>query len=86
MILALIGIAVSVLFGYFITALLWPPGVSATSALGFAPAVGIGLCSIIFVVFRRPVFVVEGGLLLILGVAWFVLRKPAAPWRKALIA
>ena len=80
MILALIGIAVSVLFGYFITALLWPPGVSATSALGFAPAVGIGLCSIIFVVFRRPVFVVEGGLLLILGVAWFVLRKPAAPW------
>src|SRR5262249_55515882 len=74
-----IGIAVSLLLGYFITALLWPSGVSSTSALLFAPAIGIGLCSIIFVVFRRPVFVVEGGLLLILAVSWFVLREPALP-------
>jgi hypothetical protein len=79
MIPGLIGIAVSLLLGYFITALLWPSGVSRTAALLFAPAIGIGLCSIIFVVFRRPVFVVEGGLLLILAVSWFVLRKPALP-------
>src|SRR6516225_7258714 len=77
MIPALIGIAVSLLLGYFITALLWPSGVSSTPALLFAPAVGIGLSSIIFVVFRRPVFIVEGALLLILAVSWFVLRRPA---------
>src|SRR5262249_7876635 len=58
---------------------LLPRGVSGTWPLLFAPAVGIGLCSIIFVVFRRPVFVVEGGLLLILAASWFVLRRPAPP-------
>jgi hypothetical protein len=79
MILGLIGIAVSLLLGYFITGLLWPSAVSSTLALLFCPAIGIGLCSIIYVVFRRPIFVVEGGLLLILAVSWFVLRRPATP-------
>jgi hypothetical protein len=79
MIPALIGIAVSLLLGYFITSLLLPPGMAGAPSLLFAPAVGIGLCSIIFVVFRRPIFVVEGGLLLVSGVCWFVLRRPAIP-------
>jgi hypothetical protein len=83
MIPGLIGGAVSLLIGYFITALLWPSGVSRTPVLLFAPAIGIGLSSIIFVVFRRPMFIVEGGLLLILAAGWFVLKRPARPWLPA---
>lgn len=87
MILALAGIIVALLLGYFITTLLWPNQRSSSLPIAFAPAVGIGLCSMIFIAFRRPVFVIEGGLLIILAVAWFEFRKPAqslvsiARWR-----
>ena len=76
MILAFVGIAVSLLLGYFITALLWPPAIPRGLAIAFAPAVGFGLCSIIFIAFRRPVFIVEIGLLLICAAAWFIFKKP----------
>ena len=78
-VLALAGIIVALLLGYFITALLWPAQRIGILQMAFAPAVGIGLCSMIFIAFRRPVFVVEGSLLILLALAWFVLRKPAAP-------
>jgi hypothetical protein len=76
MIPGLLGITVSLLIGYFICALLWPEGVSRTLAIAFAPAVGIGVCSIIFIAFRRPMFVVESVLLTGLAAAWLVSKKP----------
>ena len=74
MILGLLGIAIAILLGYFITSLLWPSSLSPISAIAFAPAVGIGLCSLIFIIFRRPMFVAEVALFLILGTAWLILR------------
>jgi hypothetical protein len=74
MMLGLLGVVVAILLGYFITSLLWPSSVSPISAIAFSPAVGVGLCSVIFIIFRRPMFVAEGVLLLILGTAWLILR------------
>jgi len=79
MIFGLIGILISFLLGYFITTFLWPPTLSRASAMMFAPAVGLGLCSLIFVMFRRPMFVVEAGLLVLLGTAWLLFRRSAVP-------
>jgi hypothetical protein len=79
MISGLLGIAVSLAIGYFVCALIWPSDGSPNLAIFFAPAVGIGLCSLLFVVFRRPLFVIESALLLILAVAWFASGMPSAP-------
>jgi hypothetical protein len=77
MILALAGISVATLIGYFITSLLWPTDFNTPCAIFVAPAIGIGLCSIIFIAFRRPLFVIEAGLLLVLAICWFTLKKPS---------
>jgi len=79
MIFAIPAIVIAILLGYFTTALLWPQNLSPTLAIVFAPAVGLGLCSLIFVLFRRPMFVVEFASLLILGFTWLILRRPTAP-------
>src|SRR5262249_4418644 len=79
MILGLLGIAVSLAIGYFVCALIWPSDVSPDLAIFFAPATGIGLCSLLFIVFRRPFFGVECAVLLVLAVAWFASGKPSAP-------
>jgi hypothetical protein len=76
MILAIIGISVSLLLGYFATSLLWPPQLTRTPAALVALPVGIGLCSFIYIIFRRPVFVVEGSLLVIMGMVWLVFAPP----------
>jgi hypothetical protein len=76
---AILGIVIAILLGYFITALLWPQTLSPALPIVLAPAVGLGLCSLVFVLFRRPMFGVEFGLLLLLGSAWVMLRRPSMP-------
>jgi hypothetical protein len=83
MIAGLLGITISLLIGYFICAILWPDGVSRILTIAFAPPVGIGVCSIIFMLFRRPMFVVEGALLVALAVAWYVSKGPSLIGRPA---
>ncbi|HEY2380464.1 MAG TPA: hypothetical protein VGK48_04710 [Terriglobia bacterium] len=77
MIMAAVGIIISVLLGLCMVSLLWPSNLPRLLALVFAPAVGIGLCSLIFIAFRRPMFLVESGLLLVLAVACIYYRR----WR-----
>src|ERR1700733_11919007 len=69
--LSAIAFAVPILLGYFVTSLLWPQGPSRMLTWAFAPGVGAGLCSIIFIVFRRAMFTIDLGLLLVLAAVWF---------------
>jgi len=72
-----VGVAmlVMVLLGYFFTTLVLPRTFSQRVAFAFAPGMGAGLCSIIFFLFRRPMFTVEFTLLAVLFLAWFRYRR-----------
>src|SRR5262245_44105079 len=70
---------VMVLLGYFFTTLICPRTFPHRVALVFAPAMGAGLCSIIFFLFRRPMFTVEFALLAVLFLAWLRYRRPVLP-------
>ncbi len=83
-----IAFAVSWLLGYFLTVLLWPSAVSRRFVWAFAPGVGAGMCSLIFFVFRRPMFTLEFALLIFLFALWFFRRqtdsaesRPPGSWR-----
>jgi len=54
-----IAFATSTLLGFFLTSLLLPPRVSAGLTWILAVPTGIGLCSLIDFLFRRPMFTVE---------------------------
>ncbi len=71
-----IAVSVLVLLGYLAASFFWPRGLSQGTLWAFAPATGAGICSLIFFIFRRPMFTIEFALLLILGIAWFVRRRP----------
>jgi len=70
--------AVMMLLGFFVIELLLPPRtVSRSLTWALAPAVGAGLCSFILFLFRRPMFSVERGLLVVLFCLWVWKRRPA---------
>src|SRR5437867_4771355 len=75
MILAVLGIAILLLLGYFVASLLWPAAAPRQLVPVFAPAVGAGVCSMIFVAFRRPMFTAEAVLLFASGAAWLYRRS-----------
>ena len=85
-----VGFAVSTLLGYFVTTFLLSPKVARASAWAFAPGVGAGISSLIFFVFRRPMFTVEFALLTLFALGFLVrsmlFREPAPPisWRPSL--
>jgi Dolichyl-phosphate-mannose-protein mannosyltransferase len=62
---------VSVVLGYFCVSIFWPDNIPKAWAWAFAPPIGVGLCSITFTAFRRPMFTVEFGLLILSGWLWF---------------
>jgi len=85
-----VGFAVSALLGYFVTTFLLPPKSGRALAWAFAPAVGAGASSLIFFVFRRPIFTVEIALLTLFALGFLarsmLFREPAPPisWRLSL--
>ncbi|PYU90908.1 MAG: hypothetical protein DMG08_16640 [Acidobacteria bacterium] len=85
-----VGFAVSTLLGYFVTTFLVPPKSARALAWAFAPAVGAGASSLIFFVFRRPIFTVEIALLTLFALGFLarsmLFREPAPPisWRLSL--
>jgi len=72
----LASISVSMVLGYLAASFFWPARLSRTTLWTFAWPVGAGLCSLIFFLFRRPMFTVEFALLLALGAIWFWRRRP----------
>ncbi len=85
-----VGFAASTLLGYFVTTFLVPPKSARALAWAFAPAVGAGASSLIFFVFRRPIFTVEIALLTLFALGFLarsmLFREPAPPisWRPSL--
>jgi len=85
-----VGFAVSTLLGYFVTTFLLPPKSARALAWAFGPAVGAGASSLIFFVFRRPIFTVEIALLTLFALGFLarsmLFREPAPPisWRLSL--
>jgi len=86
----ILGVALPVLLmaGYVVTALILPKQLSQLT-WAFAPGVGAGLCSLIFFIFRRPLFTVELALLAFLF--WLLHRRQyvsdllSSEWRPALV-
>ncbi len=85
-----VGFTVSTLLGYFVTTFLLSPKGSRALAWAFAPGVGAGISSLIFFVFRRPMFAVEFALLTLFALG-FLLRStlfrepaPRVSWRPSL--
>src|SRR6188768_1439806 len=75
--LVAVGFTVMSLIGYLLVVLVTSWGISNKLAWALAPVVGMGVCSIIFFVFRRPMFTIEFSLLTILILVWlFRRRKP----------
>jgi Dolichyl-phosphate-mannose-protein mannosyltransferase len=71
------AIVVMTLLGFFVIELLLPPAtISRRLVWALAPAVGAGICSFIVFLFRRPMFTVERGLLLVLICWWVWKRRP----------
>jgi len=79
LLLYLLGLFVTVAIGYFFTALLWPRGIDSSLPFAIAPAIGAGLSSLIFFLFRRPMFTVEAALAVSLGAAWLYRRLVSNP-------
>jgi hypothetical protein len=69
------GLLVMILIGYFFTTLVAPRGFSRRVAWVFAQCMGAGICSLIFFLFRRPMFTVEFALFVVLFVAWLRYRR-----------
>jgi hypothetical protein len=72
-----IGFIVMVLLGYFVTAVVCTARFSSKLSWALAPVVGMGVCSIISYVFRRPMFTVEMLLLVVLFLIWLRQRRSA---------
>lgn len=72
-----IAFATSMLIGYFITSLVLQPGSSEGLRLALAVPTGIGLCSLIDFIFRRPMFTVETIVGVLLFGLWLWRRKPS---------
>lgn len=74
---ALFGLAaalsVALLFGYAITTTLLPRSLPRHFSWAFAPGAGLGFCSLLFFLFRRPMFTVESGLTVI--ALWHLYRR-----------
>lgn len=65
------AVVVMSLLGYFVIDLILPPkAISRWFVWALAPAMGAGICSFLLFLFRRPMFTVERGLLLVLFVIW----------------
>jgi hypothetical protein len=75
LLLSVLALAVPILLGYFVTRMFWPSHLSPRLPWIFAPCIGAGLCSIIFIAFRRPMLTVESFLLVVLAVSWFMSRR-----------
>jgi Dolichyl-phosphate-mannose-protein mannosyltransferase len=67
-----VALPVLISIGYIITALTLPPPLARRLAWALAPGVGAGLCSLIFFVFRRPLFTAEAVVLVVL--VWLLSR------------
>ncbi len=72
----LAGLAISTLLGYLAASFFWPRALSRGALWALSPGIGAGICSLIFFIFRRPMFTVEIALLLTLGAVWVVRRRP----------
>jgi hypothetical protein len=72
-----VAFIVMILIGYFSTVLVCAGAISNRLAWALAPAIGMGICSITFLAFRRPVFTVESLLVAILFALWLRYRKKA---------
>ena len=70
-----IAILVSGLIGYLIVDLLFPPNYPRGLVLAFTPLTGFGICALIVLFFRRPMFTVEGMLLVVLLGLWIRYRR-----------
>lgn len=74
------AVIVMTLLGFLLIELVLPPkALSRGVVWAFAPAVGAGICSLIFFMFRRPMFSVEIGLLLFLLCLWIWKRGRRLP-------
>jgi hypothetical protein len=65
-----IALATSTLIGFFLTSILLPPRLSGGLTWILAVPAGIGLCSLIDFLFRRPMFTVETMVGLVLFALW----------------
>ena len=72
-----LGVFVAFAFGSFLTLSFLPQPMRRHFVWVLAPGIGIGFCSLIFVVFRRPIFTVEFALLAPICVMW--LRRASWP-------
>jgi hypothetical protein len=84
---------ISTVFGYVISVALLPAQFRSRFAWAFAPGVGLGFCSLIFFVFRRPMRTVEFALLILISVVWLrrqtranFSRLFALSWRPPVLA
>ncbi len=71
----LLSMFVSFILGYCVTSLLWPSGLPKHLIWAFAPGIGLGVSSLIFFLFRRPLFTIEIALL-VLALGWIWFNKP----------
>jgi hypothetical protein len=67
-----LGLVVMTLLGYFITAHFCRGLFSGWVTWALAPATGAGICSLIGFAFRRPMFTIEFGLLIVFSAAWLL--------------
>src|SRR5262249_2618713 len=70
-----IAFLITVSIGFYSTVLVSSGRISNKLAWALAPAMGMGLCSILFFFFRRPLFTVELVLLAALLALWLRYRK-----------
>ena len=66
-----VATSIAIAFGYFLAVSILPLPFRRRFAWILAPGIGLGFCSLLFFIFRRPVFTVEIALLLGLFVAWY---------------
>ena len=69
------GLLVMILIGYFFTTLVAPRSFSQGVACVFAPSMGAGICSLVFFLFRRPMFTIEFALFAVLFGSWLRYRR-----------
>ena len=68
-----LAFSVAILFGYAITSTLLSRSLPRHFAWVFAPAVGLGVCSVLYFLFRRPIFTVES--VLAVMAVWYLYRR-----------
>jgi hypothetical protein len=78
-----LSVGVAGLIGYLIVDRLCPRSFPRWLVWAFAPATGLGICSLIVFFFRRPMATVEAMLLTVLLFSWFRTHGiPLAGWRE----